>query len=385
MIAQTARMTIPITKPVLGEDEERAVVEVLRSGWLVQGPRVAEFERAVADYVGVRHAVATSSCTTALHLALALLGIGAGDEVIVPSFTFIATANAVVYTGATPVFADIERRTYNLDPASVEAAITPRTKAIMPVHQIGLAADMDGLMAIARRHRLVILEDAAPAIGATYKGRRVGGLGNATCLSFHPRKVITTGEGGMLLTDDEALAERARVLRAHGMSVSDLARHRAERVMVEAYHELGFNYRMTDLQAAIGLEQIRRLDAMIERRRELAARYANALGDLGGVQLPLSSAHAPHTYQSYMIELAPWLGVSREALMQELLVAGVSTRRGVMATHLEPYYRQRYPGVRLPVTESAASQTLLLPIYTAMTRTEQDYVIDHLVDALRLR
>jgi perosamine synthetase len=384
MIGRAARLNIPITMPSLGDREERAVLEVLRSGWLVQGPKVAEFERMVAAYIGARYAVATSSCTTALHLALVLHGIGPGDEVIIPSFTFIATANAVVYTGATPVYVDIDPRTYNLDPGAVEAAITPRTKAIMPVHQIGLAADMDRLAAIARRHRLVIIEDAAPAIGATYKGRRVGGLGHPACLSFHPRKVITTGEGGMLLTDDRAMAERARTLRAHGMSVSDLARHRADRVIVEQYHELGYNYRMTDLQAAIGIEQLKRLDEMIERRRELAGRYAEALANVEGVQLPFSSPDAPHTYQSYMIELAPGLDGRREVLMQELLAAGVSTRRGVMAIHLEPQYRERWPGLRLPVTEFATRHTLLLPIYAMMTTTEQEYVIDHLLRALSL-
>jgi dTDP-4-amino-4,6-dideoxygalactose transaminase len=382
MTTTAVRMKVPITKPLLGEGEEAAVLAVLRSGWLVQGPKVAEFERAVASYVGAAHAVATSNCTTALHLALQLHGIGPGDEVIVPSFTFIATANAVLYAGATPVFADIDSRTYNLDPDAVEAAITPRTKAIMPVHQIGLAADMDRLSALARRHGLAILEDAAPAIGATYKGRRVGGLGNTACLSFHPRKVITTGEGGMLLTDDGAMAEQARRLRAHGMSVSDLARHQSDRVVVEEYHELGYNYRMTDLQAAVGIEQLKRLDGMIERRREVAERYAKALANRDGVRLPFSSADMPHTYQSYMIELAPELGVTREELMQELLLAGVATRRGVMAIHLEPYYRRRYPQVRLPVTEVATRQTVLLPIYATMTSAEQEYVIEQLSSVL---
>jgi perosamine synthetase len=384
MITSTARMNIPITKPLLGEAEELAVIDVIRSGWLVQGPKVAAFEREVAAYVGAKHAVATSSCTTALHLALLLHGIGPGDEVIVPSFTFIATANAVLYTGATPVFADIDSRSYNIDPTAVQAAITPRTRAIMPVHQLGLAADMDRLTAIAARHDLLLLEDAAPAIGATYKGRRVGGLGNPTCLSFHPRKVITTGEGGMLLMDSLPLAERARRLRAHGMSVSDLARHRAERVVFEEYHELGYNYRMTDMQAAIGIEQVRRLDAMIARRREIACRYAEALADVDGVQLPFSSADTPHTYQSYMIQLAPGR-VSRDDLMRQLLTVGVATRRGVMAIHLEPYYRERCAELRLPVTECATRHTVLLPIYASMTDTEQDYVIEHLLRALDAR
>jgi dTDP-4-amino-4,6-dideoxygalactose transaminase len=375
----TTRMSIPITRPILGAREEIAVLDVLRSGWLVQGPKVAEFEAAVSAYVGARHGVATSSCTTALHLALVLHGLGPGDEVILPSFTFIATANAVLYTGATPVFADIDPRTHNVDPRAVERAITPRSKAIMPVHQLGLAADMDALTAVSVRHGIPLIEDAAPAIGATYRGRRVGGLGNTACLSFHPRKVITTGEGGMLLTDDEEMAERARRLRAHGMSVSDLRRHHADRVLIEEYDELGYNYRMTDLHAALGLAQITRLDTIIERRRELAAQYGEALRHVEDVQLPSSRPDTPHTYQSFMIQLPP--GV-RDVVMKELLAAGIATRRGVMALHMEPYYRRHYPNVRLPVTEAAARNTLLLPMYASMTSVEQDYVIEHTLQAL---
>jgi perosamine synthetase len=382
MITSTARMSVPITKPWLGEAEELAVLEVLRSGWLVQGPKVAEFERKVAAYVGAKYAVATSSCTTALHLALVLHGIGPGDEVIVPSFTFIATANAVVYTGATPVFVDIDRRSYNIDPGAVETALTERTKAIIPVHQLGLAADMDHLAAIAQQHQLLIIEDAAPAIGATYKGRRVSGLGNTACLSFHPRKAITTGEGGMILTDSLPLAERARLLRAHGMSVSDLTRHHAKQVVVEEYSELGYNYRLTDMQAAIGIEQLQRLDAVIQRRAEIARRYAEAFVDVEGIRLPNSSPDTPHTYQSYMIELGPLLGGGRDEFMRRLLRVGVATRRGVMAIHLEPYYRERYPGVQLPVTESATIHTVLLPIYATMTTDEQEYVIEHVLRAV---
>jgi perosamine synthetase len=383
MSVTLAKLNIPVTKPFFGEEEERAVVEVLRSGWVVQGPKVAALERVIAEYVGARHAVATSSCTTALHLALILQGIGLGDEVIVPSFTFIATANAVCYTGATPVFVDIDPRTYNIDPDCLEAAITPRTKAIMPVHQIGLAADMDRINAIARRHGLTVIEDAAPTLGATYKGRRVGGLGNLTCFSFHPRKVMTSGEGGMVVTDDESWAARARVLRTHGMSLSDLARHHATSVVVEEYHELGYNYRLSDLQAAVGIEQMKKLDFMLMRRKQLAERYNEAFAQLDCVQLPFSSDEMPHSYQSYMIQLRAHAAKTREQAMQELLEAGVATRRGVMAIHLEPYYRQRFPLVRLPVTETAAHHTLLLPAYCSMTAMEQEYVIDHLLRILR--
>jgi len=378
MRVSATTMEIPITKPFFGQEEERAVVQVLRSGWIVQGPKVAEFERSVADYVGVRHGVATSSCTTALHLALVLHGIGPGDEVVLPSFTFIATANSVCYTGATPVFVDIDPQTYNLDPGQIEAAITPRTKAILPVHQIGLAADMDRINAIARGHGFPVIEDAAPSLGATYKAKRVGGLGNLTCFSFHPRKVITMGEGGMILTDDPALAERARLLRAHGMSVSDLARHEAKTVVIEEYHELGYNYRMTDLQAAVGIEQMKKLDFILARRQQLARRYNEAFADIDSFQLPFSSSETPHTYQSYMIQFRLNSSKTRDQVMQEMFEPGIATRRGMMAVHMEPYYRERIPTVRLPVTETAATHTLLLPVYATMTDSEQEYVIEHL-------
>jgi dTDP-4-amino-4,6-dideoxygalactose transaminase len=378
MNISSTKMKVPITRPLFGEDEERALVSVLRSGWIVQGPKVAEFERLVASYVGAQEAIATSSCTTALHLALVLGGIGRGDEVIVPSFSFIATANAVCYTGATPVFVDIDPQTYNLDPERVGAAITPRTKAIMPVHQIGLAADMDRLNAVAHHRGLAVIEDAAPALGATYKGKRVGGLGNVTCLSFHPRKVITAGEGGMILTDDPAFADRARILRTHGMSLSDLQRHQATSVTIEAYHDLGYNYRLSDLHAAVGIAQMNKLEVMLKRRQAIAARYDRALAELDCLQLPFSSADQPHSYQSYLIQVRPHAPKTREQVMQQMFEAGIATRRGVMAIHLEPYYRQRFPQVTLPITEAAAQSTLLLPIYTTMTDREQDYVIDHL-------
>jgi perosamine synthetase len=298
--------------------------------------------------------------------------------VIVPSFTFIATANVVCHTGATPVFVDIDPQTYNLDPDQIEAAITQRTRAIMPVHQIGLAADMDRINTVANRHQLAILEDAAPALGATYKGKRVGGLGHLTCLSFHPRKVITSGEGGMLLTDDRALAQRARILRSHGMSLSDLQRHHATSVAIETYHDLGYNYRLSDLHAAIGIAQMSKLDVILGRRQQLAMRYNEAFADLDCVQCPFSPVHQPHSYQSYLIQLLPQAPKTREQVMLEMLEAGIATRRGVMAIHLEPHYRQRFPDVNLPVTELAAQRTMLLPIYATMTMSEQDYVIGHL-------
>jgi perosamine synthetase len=374
---------IPITKPYLGEEEAQAAAEAIRTGWIAQGPLVARFEEAIAARLGVAHVVATSNCTTSLHLALLCSGIGPGDEVICPSFSFIATANAVLYTGARPIFVDIDPRTYNVDPAAIEAAITPRTKAIIPVDQIGLAADLDSVLEIAERYRLRVIEDAAPALGATYRGRPVGAISPLTCFSFHPRKSITTGEGGAIATNDAALAARARVLRSHGASVSDLARHSATSVIIEAYEELGYNYRMTDIQAAVGLEQLKKLDAILARRRELAERYNTRLLEIPGVTPPYAPGDAPHTYQSYCVRLDPSVAPSRETIMERMLADGVATRRGVMAIHEEPYYLERFGRVSLPVTEAATRETLLLPLYMTMTDAEQDRVIDSLRRALQ--
>jgi perosamine synthetase len=374
----TERRQVPITKPYLTEDEAQAAAAAIRSGWLVQGPKVAEFEQAVAAYVGARHAVATSNCTTALHLSLLSRRVGPGDEVIVPSFTFIATANSVLYVGATPVFVDIDPHTYNIDPSLIEAAITSRTRAIIPVDQIGLAADLDPILDIATRFNLHVIEDAAPAIGATYRGRRVGSISPITCFSFHPRKSITCGEGGMITTDDDEIAARARVLRSHGASISDLARHSASRVTIEEYDELGYNYRMTDVQAAIGIEQVKKLDWILERRQVLAERYTRLLGAMPGVSTPFSPHDAPHTYQSYGVRLDPAIWPEREYVMQSMLEQGIATRRGIMAIHLEPYYQRRFGCISLPVTEDATRHTLLLPLFATMTEEDQDAVINAL-------
>jgi len=376
------KMSIPITKPALGEEEARAPFDSIKSGWVTQGPKVAEFEKAVAAYVGARHGVATTSCTTGLHLALASLGVGPGDEVIVPSFTFIASANAILYTGATVVFCEIDPRTYNADPADIEKRITKRTKAIMPVDQIGLPCDIDAINEVAKRHGVDVVEDAAPAIGGAYKGRKVGSNAHQTVFSFHPRKVITTGEGGMITTDDDALADKARKLRAHAMSVSDLDRHKADRPIIEEYHELGFNYRMTDIQASIGLVQIRRLDELLRIRVEKANRYDRELGRIGGLAVPSVPPYATHTYQSYCLRLTKDARVERDELMARLLRRGIATRRGVMASHLEQVYRDRVGRVALPVTEDASRTTMLIPLFAAMTDDEQTYVIESLREEL---
>jgi dTDP-4-amino-4,6-dideoxygalactose transaminase len=380
-VVQVKKMTVPITKPALTEEEARAPYESIKSGWVTQGPKVAEFEKAVASYVGAKHGVATTSCTTGLHLALATIGVGPGDEVIVPSFTFIASANAILYTGATVVFCEIDPRTFNADPADIERRITKKTKAIMPVDQIGLGCDIDGVNQVAKRHGIEVVEDAAPTIGGTYKGRRVGSNAHQTVFSFHPRKVITTGEGGMITTDDDALADKARKLRAHAMSVSDLDRHKADRPILESYDELGFNYRMTDIQASIGLVQIRRLDELLRIRVAKADRYGRELADLKKVRTPYSPSYATHTYQSYCLDLDT--SIDRDDLMARLLRRGVATRRGVMASHLEKVYRDRVGTVSLPITEQKARSTMLIPLFATMTDDEQTYVIESLRDELR--
>lgn len=385
MAVETKKLNVPITKPSLTEEEARAPFESIKSGWVTQGPKVAEFEQAVAAYTGAKHGIATTSCTTGLHLAMAAIGIGPGDEVICPSFTFIASANAILYTGATVVFCEVDPRTFNIDPNDVEKRITKKTKAIMPVDQIGLACDIDAINDIAKRHGLEVVEDAAPAIGESYKGRKVGSNAHQTVFSFHPRKVITTGEGGMITTDDDALADRARKLRAHGMSVSDLDRHKADRIIIEEYPELGFNYRMTDIQASIGLVQLRRLDELLRLRRARAARYNEELPGIKGIEIPYVPEYAEHTYQSYCLRLTKDCRLDREDLMTNLLRRGVATRRGVMASHLEKTYTDRNGKVSLPVTEAATASTMLIPLYATMTDEEQSWVIESLREELGAR
>jgi perosamine synthetase len=374
-------VAIPITRPWVGDEEAAAAGEAIRSGWLSQGPRVQQFEAAIAQYVGARHGIATSNCTTALHLALLAAGIGPGDEVICPSFSFIATANAIAYTGATPVFVDIDRRTYNIDPARIEAAITPRTRAILPVDQIGLAADLPAVHEIASRHALEIVEDAAPSLGASVGEVRIGGAASHfTCFSFHPRKSITTGEGGLIATNDDSAAALLERLRSHAASTSALGRHQSGTTDIEEYAELGFNYRMTDVQAAIGLVQLGKLDTILTERIRLAERYNAAFAGDERIETPYEPDGYRHTYQSYCV----WLHTRkvRAEVMAELASQGIATRRGVMATHLEPLYRRRMPGLCLPVTEQASRETLLLPLFYGMTDDEQGAVIAALRRAL---
>jgi len=371
---------IPIARPEMGEPEWRAIREVIESGWVTQGPRVEAFETAVAEYCGAEHAVAVSSCTTALHLSLIVAGIGPGDEVIVPSMSFIATANAVVHAGAEPVFAEVEPDTFNLDLADVRARITPRTKAIVLVHQLGLPADIAGFAALAEEHALKIVEDAACAIGSSYRSRRIGSHGELVCFSFHPRKLVTTGDGGMVLTSSKEHADRLRLLRQHGMSVNDRVRSSSTAVIRESYLEVAYNYRLTDIQAAMGIEQLRRLPAMVQRRQELAAMYDERLAGHAVVKTPVVSDTVSWNVQTYSVRLPGWSAEERDAVMQHMLDAGVASRAGVMTAHREPAYADF--DVKLPLSEQASDSSLVMPLYTGMDESDVDECVAALLSAV---
>ncbi|MFI8535782.1 DegT/DnrJ/EryC1/StrS family aminotransferase [Streptomyces aquilus] len=365
---------IPVMIPWLGEEEAQAASDAVLSGWVAQGPRVAAFEKAFAERVGAEHGIAVSSCTTALHLSLVALDLGPGDEVVVPSLSFIATANAVRYVGAEPVFADVDLATGNLTPAAVDAVRTPRTKAVLAVHQGGVPADVAALRSACADWDLPLVEDAACAIGSTVGGKPVGHGALLAAWSFHPRKLVTTGEGGMLTTDDAEWAARLRRLREHGMNASAAERHASNKPVLESYLEVGFNYRMTDVQAAIGMVQLGKLDAMIARRRELAARYDALLRDVPGLTVVRDPAHGQSNFQSYWVLLDADFPVGRDELLGALADAGVSARRGIMAAHLEPAYAD-HPRAPLPVTERITRDSLILPLFHTMTEAQQDRVV----------
>ncbi|MFY7972352.1 MAG: DegT/DnrJ/EryC1/StrS family aminotransferase [Flavobacteriales bacterium] len=371
-------MKIPVAKPFLSTEEAQLAYDTILTNWVTQGPRVAEFEEKFAAYVGTEYAVAVSNCTTGLHLAMIVAGVGAGDEVICPSMSYIATANAIMYVGATPVFAEVNPVTYNIDVADAESKITPKTKAILIVHQIGMPADIDAFRALCDKHQLILIEDAACAAGSSYKGKKIGSHSDLVCFSFHPRKVITTGDGGMVTTHREDWYNRLKLLRQHGMSVNDRTRHLSDKVIIEDHLEVGFNYRLTDIQAAVGIKQLERLDGLVNERRRIAELYHAAFADIPFIRLPKEEEGYFTTYQSYSIYLLADCPIERNQLMQELLDVGIATRRGVMTSHRESAYKDRMPGLKLPVSEEASDQSIIIPLYVPMSQEEIDYVIHHI-------
>ena len=368
---------INVMKPWLGEEEAAALSEVIASGWIAQGPRTAQFEAAFAERMESGHAVAASSCTTALHLALIVAGVGSGDDVVVPSFSFIATTNAPTYVGARPVFADVYPRTGNLTAETVQAALTPATRAVIAVDQGGVPADLAPLRALCDPLGITVLEDAACAAGSRYAGRPAGAGAEIAAWSFHPRKILTTGEGGMLTTSNPDWAARARTLREHAMNLSAAERSASILAPAEAYTEVGYNYRMTDLQAAVGLVQLERLDAVVRRRRELAAGYAKAFAEIEFLRPVEDPPWGESNFQSYWIEVLPGFGTDRNGVLEALARQEISARRGIMAAHLEPAYRNRDTGTAsLEATERLSAGTLILPLFHEMTESEQARVIE---------
>jgi perosamine synthetase len=372
-----AQNFIPVARPWMDEREAEAAKRPIMSGWVTQGPEVASFEREFAAYVGADHACAVSSCTTALHLALVAVGVKPGDDVVTVSHSFIATANVIRYCGAAPAFVDIEPGTYNMDPKLIEGAINSSTKVILCVHQMGMPCDMPVIIEVARRHNLVVIEDAACAIGSEilWEGAwdKIGKPhGDIACFSFHPRKVITTGDGGMITTKSVDWDEKVRLLRQHAMSVPDTVRHGASQVIFESYPMLGYNYRMTDIQAAVGREQLKRLPDIMGRRRALASRYRKLLADIEGLSLPVEPDWARSNWQSYCVRLP--MKFDQRAVMQAMLDAGVSTRRGIMCSHREGAYKDLALHQSLSQSEAAQDLCILLPLYPQMTHEEQDRV-----------
>ena len=386
-------MKIPIARTSLTQNEVNSVLEPLHSGWLVQGPKVREFEEKWSAFTGSDHSIAVTSCTSAMHLSLAALGFGPGDEAIVPAFTWISTANVVEHLGGKVVFCDIDLETFNMDVDQIETKITSRTKVIMPVHLFGLAADMDSVLAVARKYDLSVVEDAACGFGAKFKERHVGTFGDAGCFSFHPRKAITTGEGGMVTTNDDSFAEKIRRLRDHGAAMTDLQRHLGARPYLLADHpDAGYNQRMTDLQGALGSAQMDRASDIVSERRKLALKYDEAFCSLDWLRTPYQHSYYEHGYQSYPCMFMPneitsspveEINSTRNTWMDELQKSGISTRPATHAVHMLSFYREKY---RLNPENFANARvadqcSISLPIFHGMKKNEQDFVIEKVLES----
>lgn len=378
---------IPVARPHLGQEEVSAAARAILSGWVTQGPEVAAFEREFAAFVNAPHACAVSSGTTALHVALLAVGVRPGEEVITVSHSYIATANSIRYCGAVPVFVDIDPATFNIDPHKIEPAITDRTRGILCVHQIGMPCDLKSILEIAGRHNLPVVEDAACAIGSEilWNGcwEKIGKPhADVACFSFHPRKLLTTGDGGMLTTANSEIDRKFRLLRQHGMSMPDTVRHSSPQVVFESYPELGFNYRLTDIQAAIGREQLKQIPSAISKRRQSAERYRQLLADVPGLVLPTEPDWARTNWQSYCVRLPE--KTDQRRVMQQMLDEGIATRRGIMCSHLEPAYQQPntwrclHPGCKpgascphLAESERAQNEGVILPLFSDITEDQQ--------------
>lgn len=368
-------MNIPIAKPYITKEEAQAAYDTILTGWITQGPKVTEFEEKFAQYTGAKYAVAVSNCTTALHLSMIVAGVKEGDEVICPSMSYIATANCIRYVGAVPVFAEVNDD-FNIDLEDVKKRITSKTKAILIVHQIGMPSDIDAFSELCKENGLILIEDAACAIGSSYKGKKIGSHSDLVCFSFHPRKVISTGDGGMITTSRKDYAERLKLLRQHGMSVNDQIRHNSKQVIIEEYLEVGYNYRMTDIQAAVGIKQLEKLDWIVNERRKIAFKYNEELQEIDCIQLPTENENNISNFQSYSIILKENAPISRNELMQKLLDLGISTRRGVMTIHRENAYSWLQ---NMEKSERLSDRSIILPLYIPMSDSEIEYVIENLI------
>jgi len=370
---------IAIAKPYLTAEEAQYAYDTILTGWVTQGPKVQEFEEKFATYVGSKYAVALSNCTTALHLAMIVGGIKEGDEVICPSMSYVATANCIKYVNATPVFAEVDEQ-YNLDVADVEKRITSKTKAILLVHQIGMPANIEAFQKLCDKHKLLLIEDAACAAGSSYKGNKIGSHSSLVCFSFHPRKVITTGDGGMITTNSEDLYKRIKLLRQHAMSVNDRERHTAGKIIFEDHLEVGYNYRMTDIQAAVGIKQLEKLDMIVNERRKIAQLYNEAFKSISHFNTPFEKEGYFTNYQSYVIYIKKDSPVSRNRFMELMLEKGVSTRRGIMTSHRESAYKNDHKNTSLPLSEQYSDNSVVLPLFYPMKNEEIEKVIATVIE-----